>query len=203
MKKIKKLEFVVLPLIILLTALCRLIPHPYNFTPVCAMALFGACYFHNKYYAYAVPLLSMWISDLILTNIVYAGYANHFIWFYDGAFTTYGSFLLIVFLGTVLLRKVTLLNLFCTSVLSSIIFFAVSNFGVWLFSSMLPYPHTFSGLLLCYAAGLPFFRNTLLGDFFYTFLLFGSYELFIKNAIIFFSPLSITKEVHVNNRINN
>ena len=77
MKKITSLEFGVLTLIILITALSRLIPHPYNFSPVCAIALFGAYYYRDKYFSYIMPLLSMWISDLILNNTVYSQHFSH------------------------------------------------------------------------------------------------------------------------------
>lgn len=184
MEKNKKLEFVGIVVMILAAALSRLIPHPYNFSPICAMALFGSAYLNNRYYCYIIPVASMWISDLLLNNIIYAAYFDHFIWFYDGAIVTYAAFLLISLLGrSILHNKVSLLRLFCSSVVSSVMFFLISNFGVWLFSSMLPYPHTFSGLVSCYIAGIPFFRNTLLGDFFYTFLMFGIYELLIKAAL--------------------
>lgn len=184
MKKSKKLEFTSIVAMILIAALSRLIPHPYNFSPICAMALFGSAYLNNRYYSYIIPIASMWISDLLLNNIIYAAYFDHFVWFYDGAIATYGAFLLISCLGRIILhKKIALTRLFCTSVLSSVIFFLISNFGVWLFSSMLPYPHTLGGLISCYIAGIPFFRNTLLGDFFYVFILFGIYEWLIKNAL--------------------
>lgn len=184
MKKSKKLEFASIVAIIMIAALSRLIPHPYNFSPICAMALFGSAYLNNRYYSYIIPIASMWISDLLLNNIIYAAYFDHFVWFYDGAIATYGAFLLISCLGrTILHKKITLPKLFYTSVLSSVIFFLVSNFGDWLFSSMLPYPHTLGGLISCYIAGVPFFHNTLLGDFFYISVLFGIYEWLIKNAL--------------------
>lgn len=203
MKKITSLEFGVLTLIILITALSRLIPHPYNFSPVCAIALFGAYYYRDKYFSYIMPLLSMWISDLILNNTVYSQHFSHFTWLYDGAFVTYTSFILIVYLGTVLLKRLTLLRLFFTSITSSVVFYLVSNFGVWLFSSMLPYPHTFRGLLSCYGAGMPFFKNTLLGDYFYIFLLFGAYELFIKYMVNFWQPSSVSRNIQSNDQAHN
>ena len=184
MKKSKKLEFASIVAMIMIAALSRLIPHPYNFSPICAMALFGSAYLNNRYYSYIIPIVSMWVSDLLLNNITYAAYFDHFIWFYDGAIFTYAAFLLISFLGrSILYNKISLPRLFCTSVLSSAIFFLVSNFGVWLFSSMLPYPHTLDGLMSCYIAGIPFLRNTLLGDFFYISVLFGIYEWLIKNTL--------------------
>lgn len=173
-KKIQ-LRFGIITGIILLAALSRLIPHPANFAPIGGMALFGAAYFSKRYWAYLIPIISMWISDLILNNVVYGQYFDHFVWFYSGSIFTYAAFALIVLLGTFTLKKVKISNLAISALSASIIFFLVSNFGVWASSGM--YPHTFGGLQACYIAGLPFFKNTILGDLFYSGVLFGAFEL--------------------------
>lgn len=179
MKKQKlDLRFGVITLFIFLVALSRLIPHPPNFSPVGGMALFGVAYYSRRYWAYLIPIIAMWISDLAVNNILYAQYFDHFVWFYSGAFFTYGAFLLIVVFGTFILKKVRINRLLVATLGASVIFFLVSNFGVWLSSGM--YPHTWSGLIACYAAGLPFFRNTLLGDLFYCGLFFGAFELSVR-----------------------
>lgn len=172
------LRFGVITLIVLFAALSRLIPHPSNFTPIGAMALFGAAYYSKRHLAFLIPIFSMWISDLILNNVVYSAYFNHFVWFYKGSVFTYGAFVLIVVLGMFLLKKINVSNLIFSALSASVIFFVVSNFGVWLTSGM--YPHTFSGLIACYIAGIPFFHNTLLGDFVYAGVMFGSFELCVK-----------------------
>lgn len=171
-------RFGVITLLILLAALSRLIPHPPNFSPIGGMALFGAAYYTRRYSAYLIPVTAMWISDLILNNIVYGQYFNHFVWFYSGSAFTYGAFILIVVYGSFILKKIRLANLIMASLGTSIIFYVVSNFGVWLSSGM--YSHSFSGLITCYAAGIPFFKNTLLSDLFYSGLLFGVFELSLK-----------------------
>ena len=169
------LRFGVLSLLILLAAFSRLIPHPPNFAPIGAMALFGSAYYMQKYLAFIVPIISMWISDLLINNILYNQYFDHFVWFYKGFYWTYGAFILIVIIGFFLLKKVKIKNLIIASLAASVTFFLVSNFGVWASGSM--YPKTISGLLACYTAGIPFLKNTITGDFIYSIVLFGAFEL--------------------------
>jgi hypothetical protein len=174
MKKKIRLRFGVIAALILLAALSRLIPHPANFAPVGGMALFGAAYFSKRYWAFIVPVVSMWISDLVLNNVVYASYFDRFVWFYGGSLFTYGAFALIVLSGMFTLRKIRIPSLTASALGASVIFFLVSNFGVWFSGTM--YSKDFSGLIACYTAGLPFFQNTVLGDLVYTGVLFGAFE---------------------------
>ncbi len=176
MKKVKiQFRFIALAAVVLLAAFSRLLPHPANFAPIGAMALFGAAYFHKKPLALLVPIVSMWLSDLVLNNVVYGQYFDHFVWFYQGCYWTYGAFIFIGVVGFVLLKKVKVANLLAASLSASVLFFLVSNFGVWASTAM--YPHTASGLMACYTAALPFFKNTLLGDLVYSGVLFGAFEL--------------------------
>lgn len=153
----------------------RLIPHPPNFAPIGGMALFGAAYYNHRIWAFVIPVVSMWISDLLLNNVVYGVFFDRFLWFYDGAWFTYGAFILITLTGMFTLRKVRVPNLFFSAMGASVIFFIVSNFGVWFSGTM--YPKDLSGLMACHTAGIPFFKNTVIGDLFYTGLLFGAFEL--------------------------
>lgn len=175
MNKKSFLRFSVITAMILLAAFSRLLPHPPNFAPIGGMALFGAAYYTRKGWAYLVPIVAMWISDLVLNNVVYAEYFNRFVWFYSGSLFTYGAFALIVLMGTFTLRKVHVPQLLFSALGASIIFFLVSNFGVWISTNM--YPRTWEGLTTCYIAGLPFFKNTLLGDLVYSATLFGLFEI--------------------------
>jgi hypothetical protein len=169
------LRFGVIGSVILLAALSRLIPHPANFAPIGGMALFGAAYYSKRYWSFIIPIVSMWISDLILNNVVYGQYFEGFVWFYSGSLFTYGAFALIVLFGMFTLKKVRILNLTVSALGASVIFFLVSNFGVWLSAGM--YPHTAAGLEACYVAGIPFFKNTVAGDLVYSAILFGVFEL--------------------------
>ena len=150
----------VLAIIILMAALSRLIPHPPNFTPIMAMGLLGGVYFKNKQFAVIVPLLAMLVSDLVL------GFHGTLIW-------VYSSIVVISLCASMLKPKV--LHLGGASLVSSIFFFVVTNFGVWMMDSF--YPKTMTGLATCYAAGIPFLQNALVGDLMYVGVLFGAFEL--------------------------
>lgn len=173
-KKTLHLRFGVITLMMFLAAFSRLIPHPPNFAPIGAMALFGAAYFSQRYLSFLIPISSMWLSDLALNNIVYARYFDHFVWFYQGFYWTYGAFIFIGLLGFLLLKKVKVQTVLIGSVSASILFFLLSNFGVWFSGTM--YPKDLNGLMACYTAAIPFFKNTIIGDLVYCSVLFGAFE---------------------------
>ena len=131
---------------VLIAALTRLVPHPPNFAPITAMSLFAGAYFTRKQLAFIVPLLAMLISDL-------------FLGFYSISIFVYLSFAVITFIGQQKNRVTPKLVL-----LGSVLFFLISNFGVWL----LYYPKTIDGLFTCFALAIPFFVTSLLGDIFYS-----------------------------------
>jgi hypothetical protein len=147
---------------ILVAAVLRLVPHPPNFTPIGAMALFSGAYLGRKPLAFAAPLGALLLSDLVLG-------------FYHGQATVYFSVALIVMLGMIALRSVSPLRVGAAAIASSILFFVITNFGMWLFSGI--YPRTLAGLEACYVAAIPFFQNTVAGDLFYATLLFGGFKL--------------------------
>lgn len=163
-------------LLVLFAAFSRLIPHPYNFTPIGGMALFGAAYFGRKYWALLVPALALYLSSLLLDNTLYAQYYDGFVWFSNPF--VYFAFGLIALFGLGMLQKITTIRVLGGALGASAIFFLVSNFGAWLGSPM--YPQDFNGLMAAYAAGLPFLRNTLLGDLVYTGVLFGAYQWYLS-----------------------
>lgn len=154
-----------------------------NFSPIGGIALFGAAYFSRKYLAFIVPLVTMYITDLVINNMIYP---RMFPEYYDGAFAwgispwVYGTFALIVLLGFGLLKKVSAPRLLTASLSASVLFFIVTNFAVW--AGGVTYPKTVEGLIACYTAAIPFFQNTLLGDLFFVGVLFGAYEL-LKQGI--------------------
>jgi len=160
-EKIFSNKFLVLTGLILLAAISRLIPHPLNFAPITGMALFAAVYFNEKKFAFAVPVFAMFLSDVIIG-------------FHSQMFVVYLSFVLIVGIGFLVKHKKSFGTIALASVASSIIFFVVTNFGVWALGTL--YTKDVAGLALCFTAAIPFFQNTLLGDLFYTGLLFGVYE---------------------------
>lgn len=172
--KVFDLRFSVISAMILLSALTRLIPHPPNFAPIGAMALFGAAYYSKRRWAFIIPIAAMFVSDLILNNVAYGQYFDGFVWFYAGSLFTYGAFALIVLLGMFTLKAVRVTKVIFCSLGASAIFFIVSNFGVWFSGTM--YAKDLSGLITCYIAGIPFFQNTLAGDLVYCAALFGAFE---------------------------
>lgn len=164
--------------IVCAVALSRLLPHTiasglFNFSPLGGIALFSAAYFNRRYMAYLLPLVALWATNLLIDNVFYASYYDGFAWFAN--YEVYFAFLLIVLMGTALLRKITLPRLGIAAVSSSLLFFIVTNFYVWLHSGM--YPRSVEGLVGCYVAAIPFYWNSLYSDLFYVTLLFGSFEL--------------------------
>ena len=153
----------VLAAIVFAAAMLRLFPHPLNFTPIGALALFGGASFRSKRLALAFPLVSLVAGDI-------------FVGFHRLMPFVYASFLLSVAIGFLLRRRQSLLRIGAGVLAGAIQFFLVTNFGMWA-SSIGSYPKTGAGLLSCYAAGAPFFWNTLAGDAFYTALLFGGLAL--------------------------
>lgn len=151
---------------ILIGAATRLIPHPANFIPIAAMALFGGTYM-SKGKALIVPLLAMLASDLFI------GFDS-----LPMRIAVYGSFLITVLIGYWLKNHKDIKNIIFASVLSSVIFFVITNFAVWAFGPM--YTKNIFGLAECFTLALPFFRNTILGDFFYTGVFFGSYGMLLS-----------------------
>jgi hypothetical protein len=147
---------------ILVAAVLRLVPHPPNFTPIGAMALFSGAYLGRRALAFAAPLGALLLSDLVLG-------------FYHGMATVYASVALIVVLGTIALKRVSPIGVGVAALASSVLFFVITNFGMWMFSGF--YPRTFAGLEACYIAAIPFFQNTVAGDLFYATLLFGGFRI--------------------------
>ena len=139
--------------LILLLAFSRLIPHPPNFTPIVAVAIMSGYFFKNIKLSFIVLLISMLFVDI-------------FIGFYKHMFFVYLSLFLITFIFFKISDKINFKSLFVFGFLGSLIFFVVSNFGVWIFGVLspvtnLPYEKSLNGLISCYFLAIPFFKNTL------------------------------------------
>lgn len=147
--------------LISLAVLLRILPHPDNFAPIAAVAIFGGAVLPRRF-AVLTPLGAMVISDLVigLHNLI---------------LVTWGSYALIALASSLWLRKRTFARTATLTVGSSLFFFFTTNFAVWAFGTM--YPHTVAGLIQCFTMALPFFRNTLLSDALFTSSLFGLYAL--------------------------
>ncbi len=165
-------------LLIFTGALLRLIPHPANFAPIGALAIFGGMTIREKKYGLLLPLVALLLSDLLFelftTTPGFYGGVQYFV---------YGAFLLITFLSS-FVKRVSASNVIFACIWSGVIFFVLSNFGVWAMGSY--YPKTFAGLSLCFSAAIPFYSNdffgnmalnTLWGNLFFSGVLFGAFYL--------------------------
>ena len=155
-------RLLVITVMVLAGAIMRLLPHYPNFTPIAAMALFGGAYFTNKKLAFIIPFAAMIISDLILG-------------FHSTMPAVYLSFALIVMIGFYLRQTKNVLNIALASLSSSILFFVITNFAVWISGGM--YPLNSLGLAECFTAAIPFFQYNILGDLLYTGIFFSVFEL--------------------------
>lgn len=154
---------------VLIGAVARVLPHAPNFAPIGAMALFGGAYMDKKQ-AFTLPILAMILSDFFI------GFDS-----LPMRLTVYGSFLITVFIGLWLKKHNNLKNIIFGSLTASVLFFITTNFSVWAFGSL--YPHTLGGLSESYFLALPFFRNTIAGDLFYSGVFFGSYALLLSPSL--------------------
>lgn len=147
---------------ILIAALLRLLPHPPNFTPIGAMALFAGAHLGRRWLAFAAPLAALLVSDLLL------GFHSTMVYVYAA---TAGA----VLIGSVLGARPSAVGVGLASVSSAVLFFAVTNFGVWLSGGL--YPRDLGGLAACFVAAIPFFQYSLAGDLVFSALLFGGFAL--------------------------
>ncbi len=178
-------------LIIAAAVLLRLIPHMPNFAPVTGLALFSGAYL-NKRIALIVPILIMIISDYLLLyihpfgpnifsfNQIYSPFSlvhstTPYVWV---------SFMISALIGMWLKAHSKPTDIILASVAASAQFFLITNFGVWAEGSM--YPKTVQGLMEAYIMGVPFFRNTMYGDLFYSTIFFGT-DAFIRRKTFHFA----------------
>lgn len=168
----------------LFAALMRLVPHIPNVAPIAGLALFAGVVIPS-WGAFAIPLVAMVVSDM-------------FLGFHGTVPFVYGSFFLIACIGYALRKKASPLTIILGSLSGSIIFFIITNFGVWTTSSM--YEKTMSGLLQCYTMGLPFFRNTAVGDLAYTGAFFLGFRVF-KLLFVLMLPSHQKGKRHVGNTV--
>jgi len=162
-------KLITISAIIFALATFRLLPHLPNVSPVAAMALFGGAYFVDKRMAFIIPFVALFLSDLIL------GLHNSMIFVYAG-------FAVTVAIGFLLQNRVTITNTAFAVVASSVLFFLLTNFGAWMTSGL--YAKTAGGLMQAYAAGIPFFQNSLLGNLVYAAVIFGGYRLLQNNVAV-------------------
>ncbi len=169
-----KVQLITISIIIFALAVLRLLPHLPNVSPVAAMALFGGAYFANKRVAFIVPFAALFLSDLVL------GLHNSMIFVYTG-------FALTVAIGFLLKDRVSMTNTAFAMVVSSLLFFLLTNFGAWMTSGL--YAKSAEGLMQAYVAGIPFFQNSLLGNLVFAAVIFGGYHLLENNVSALKEPV--------------
>ena len=145
--------------IIFLVSLTRIFPHPANFTPILALAIFGGAFLPNKKTALFLPISTMFLSDLIIG-------------FHSQIYAVYVAIIILSLLGNMIKTK-NIKNLAITGFAGSLIFFMITNFSVWLSGGL--YPLTIDGLLECYIMAIPFFHNTLISTLLFLGILFFGY----------------------------
>ncbi len=170
-------RLMVLTGIVVVAAMARLIPHAPNMTPIGAMALFGGAFLPNRRLAYALPLAAMLLSDIVLGLTVY-GKAM-----VTSQPIVYACLLATVAMGKLIHDRRSALNIGAVALASSVLFFIVTNLAVWASGSL--YPPTLAGLMVCYTAAIPFFRNSLIGDMAFTAALFGGFA-WLENSVASF-----------------
>lgn len=153
-------------LFILIGAILRVLPHPANFAPIGAIALFGGTYL-NKKVALVLPIAAMVVSDFFI------GFDS-----LSSRLTVYGSFLLIGLIGLLVRKRKNVWTILSGSLAGSVIFYLITNFAYLYEPTM--YTHNWEGIIASYINAIPFFRNTVLGDLFYTAVFFGTFELVVR-----------------------
>lgn len=167
MNKLFTPRFIFITTAILVAAISRVFPHINNFTPIAAMALFGGVYYSDKRLAFIVPLVAMFISDCLLEATTGWGFHNTLVY-------VYVAFILTAAIGLLVRRNTNVGTVLGASVISSLLFFVITNFGVWAAGGAVGGA---AGLTSTYVLGIPFFAPTLLGDVFFNAILFGAFYL--------------------------
>ncbi|MBC7390905.1 MAG: hypothetical protein H7329_16980 [Opitutaceae bacterium] len=170
----------VITLLILMAVFSRLIPHPSNFTAIGAIAIFSGFLIPNRLLSLIIPIAAMFISDLVINNLIYV--SSDFVWVSSGIIWIYLG-IIAHSLSAIIFEKPTISRIAGASLLGAILFFILSNFGVWVGSGM--YEKSISGIVLCYTAALPFFGNVLAGNLIFSVVLFGVYFILERKSQAF------------------
>ncbi|MFC0185569.1 hypothetical protein SAMN04515674_103349 [Pseudarcicella hirudinis] len=184
MKQTLNPRFLTLMCFILAVALVRIgnsaqISPISNFSPIGAMGLFGGAYFTSRWKAFAFPVLTLLISDVVINEVVFQGKYGIL---YSGWWWIYGIFLLIVLYGKVLLQKISVKNVILASLIAAISHWILADFSVWIgggtdLRTNLPLSRDWAGLQQCLIQGFPFMKNFLAGTLVYSAIMFGAFEL--------------------------
>lgn len=175
----------VLAFIILIAGIFRLVTAAHeeitvfsNFTPLGAMALFGGCYYKDRWKAYLVPLTTLWLTDIVLNRLFYF---HEWVFFYNGFAWVYASFALMVLIGNAI-KKVSVKSFLLSAVAAAVVHWLVSDFGFWMADGIdittgKRFTQDWKGLSMCYVLALPYMKNMLIGNLVFGTIFFGAFEL--------------------------
>ena len=156
------MNILLISLLVLLGVVTRVVPHPPNFTPILSIALLSGLYFKNRF-SIIIPISIMLFSDIFIGSHLTTPWV-------------YSSILIIYLFGQAALKNNSFKNVIIASIGSSLVFFLLTNFGVW----VVGYPHTISGFTACFVAAIPFYKNTLFSVLLYSTLIHGGYLYLIR-----------------------
>ena len=174
-------RLITLSAIIGLAALSRLLPHPPNVTPIAAMALFAGAHLRNWRIAFLLPMAAMFLSDLALGFTVYG------VVLLKSQPVVYLCMMVTVGIGRLIENKRSVAQVLAATLISAVIFYIVTNFAVWAWGAL--YPRSGSGLIACYTAAFPFFRNSLISDIAFVAVLFGGFAVLERFCVWLREPL--------------
>jgi len=184
--KLNRSNLLILFILILACALYRVWDgRPMGFAPQIAMALFAGSVSKDKRFAFLFPILSLFISDL-LYQFLYSQGLTTIKGFYSGQWQIYLLIASITVIGF-FINKNKIGQIFIGSLAGAVYFFLISNFMVWIGGGKdinnLPYPRSFSGLMICYTEALPFFKWSVLSTLLFNGVFFGSFYLLRKSVL--------------------
>lgn len=167
----------------------------YNFASFSVLALFLGTVIEKRWISILAIISCVWLSDLIIDH----NFFGHFVWFYPGFYWQYLSYVIFCFFGRFFLKQLKFIPIITLALSSSILFFLISNFGVWCSTDL--YSHHLEGLIICYLAAIPFFRHAMMTDLFFSILLFGAWRFcfqtgFFRNS---FGMIFSKKSIHSGN----
>ena len=168
----KNARFILICALVVIGMATRLFPHWPNFTALGAAAIMAGAFFRNKVWAFTIPLITLFLSDLILNNIVYSAYNEGFTFFTEGFIWIYLGFAVNVFIGLFLKGNVKIVSTALAAVFGALSFYLLSNIGAWL--SIPLYSKDITGLMEAYVAGLPFLANQVFANVVYCAIFFGT-----------------------------
>ena len=182
--KITKQLVVSFILLIIIASLYRIMPgRPYGFAPQIAMCIFAGAVIKDKWLAFLLPLISMFISDA-LYEVLYRNGVGNISGFYNGQIANYILFGSMTVFGFII-TKLNFTRIFIAALSAPTAYFLLSNLLVWMNGGGLQRPKTFDGLLLCYSDALPFYAWSVAASFIFSAIFFGTYYFYFKRREVY------------------